>query len=455
MSRRRLVLLVLLGVLVLGLVGGVVAFRPVALTATGYAAKVTCSAVYVSGRDLDDAMGDLPDNPLVPLLRTSVDRSEGTLTASLLGRFRTTGYWTPGFGCTLADERPDFVPLDALPPLDPAVPWPEGDGPPEPVDGIDTDALEAAIATAFTEDDPEGRQRNTRAVVVVKDGQLIAERYGEGFDAATPVTGWSATKSVGSAIVGRLVHEGALTVDDTDLRPAWADDVRSTITVEHLLTMTDGLAFDETYDLNTDATFLLSRPQDAAAFAADKPLEAPPGTRWAYSSGTTNLLCDAAQQAADAGPEIGRDLLFEPLGMVSAVLEPDQTGTPICSSYLYATGRDWARFGQFYLQDGVWDGERLLPEDWVAASTTPVDLPTENPYGWQWWLNEGTDGSLRMPSVPADAFWASGHEGQQVVVIPSEDLVVVRLGFSGAFSGVEWGLEPMVAGIVAATQDAG
>jgi CubicO group peptidase (beta-lactamase class C family) len=196
---------------------------------------------------------------------------------------------------------------------------------------------------------------------------------------------------------------------------------------------------------------MLFTPRDTGAYAADKPLLHPPGTRWEYSSGTTNILCDVAHQASGLGPEMAHELVFAPLGMTSAVLEPDVSGGLVCSSHLYATARDWARFGQWYLQDGEWDGEQLLPDGWVEYSTTPVDLPTENPYGAQWWLNEGPDGDLRMPSVPTDAYWASGNEGQQVVVIPSEDLVVVRLGFSGSFSGIQWGLEPMLAGIIDAT----
>ena len=179
--------------------------------------------------------------------------------------------------------------------------------------------------------------------------------------------------------------------------------------------MTDGLAFEEVYDPGTDATRMLFRPGDAGGYAAQQPLEAEPGTRWAYSSGTTNILCDVAQDAADAGPER-------------------------------------ARFGQWFLQDGVWEGERLLPSGWVARSTTPVDLPTENPYGWQWWLNSGPDGERRMPSVPSDAYWASGNEGQQAVIVPCEGLGVVRLGLSGGSSGIAWGLEPMLRGVTEAAR---
>jgi CubicO group peptidase (beta-lactamase class C family) len=452
MSRGRKVLLGVVLLLAL-LIGGVVWYLgPIAPVATGYAAKTVCSGTFVAGRTVEDVQGDLPANPLVPLLRVRADESEGTVRATLVGLWPSTAYATPGAGCTLADERPALI--GAVATLDPGpsdAPWPAGEGPAELPDDVVADELEAAIELAFLEDDPEGRQRNTRAVVVVKDGQLIAERYGDGFDTDTPLLGWSMAKSVANAIVGRLVGAGQLALDDDQLLGGWADDERSQITLEHLLQMTDGLAFDEVYDPGTDATQMLFVPRDPGAFAAAKPLEAPPGTRWSYSSGTTNVLCDVAHRASGLGPELAHELVFAPLGMTSAVMEPDAAGDLVCSSFLYATARDWARFGQWYLQDGEWDGDQLLPEGWVAWSTTPVDLPTENPYGAQWWLNEGPDGGLRMAAVPADAFWASGNEGQQVVVVPSEDLVVVRLGFSGTFSGIEWGLEPMLVGIIEAT----
>jgi CubicO group peptidase (beta-lactamase class C family) len=450
-SRGRKLVLGIVVALLLAAIGVVVYLGPIAPIATGYAAKVTCSAVFVADRDLDDARGDLPPNPLVPFLRIDADRSAGTVRATLLGVAGSTAYFTPRLGCTLADARPAFFAPDPLPLPDPDQPWPRGDGPAQLPADVDADALDSAIATAFTEDDTDGRRRNTRAVVVVKDGQLIAERYGDGFDARTPLLGWSMGKSIANAMVGRLVADGTLALEDADLRPEWSGDERRAITLEQLLTMTDGLDFEEVYDPGTDATQMLFTVGSTADFAADKPLANPPGTRWNYSSGTTNILCAVAQEAAGAGPELVHELVFAPLGMASALLEPDASGGMVCSAFPYATARDYARFGQWFLQDGEWEGERLLPEGWVAASTTPVVLPSEQPYGAQWWLNAGADGQLRMPSVPADAYWASGNEGQQIVVVPSEDLVVVRLGFSGSFSGVDWGLEPLLSGVIGAT----
>jgi CubicO group peptidase (beta-lactamase class C family) len=452
-SRGRKVLLGVVVLLALVVGGAVWYLRPIAPIATGYAAKTVCSAHFLSGRPVADGQGDLPPNPLVPLLRTETDTSEGTVRASLLGAWGSTAYATPGLGCTLADERPAFTPLgDTTDAGDRAGPWPAGEDPAEVPDDVDAEALEAAVATAFTEDDPEGRARSTRAVVVVHRGQLIAERYADGFTADTPLLGWSMGKSIANAIVGRLVDAGQLDVEDRDLIAAWTDDARAAITLDQLLRMTSGLAFEEVYDPDTDATRMLFLPGDTGAYAASQPLVDEPGTRWSYSSGTTNILCDLAQEASGLGVDMARELVFAPLGMRSATIEPDASGGLVCSSFPYATARDWARFGQWFLQDGAWEGEQLLPDGWVEYSTTPVETAdADTPYGAQWWLNAGPDGQRRMASVPADAYWASGNEGQQVVVVPSEDLVVVRLGFSGSFTGVEWGLEPLLAGVIDAT----
>jgi CubicO group peptidase (beta-lactamase class C family) len=442
---RRRAVLVSLAVLPLVVVAGAGWYLgPIAPVATGYAAKTSCSGHFVSGRTVEDVQGDLPSNPLVPFLRTGTDESAGTVRTSLLGLWPSTAWHTPGLGCTLADGDPGFV---AAPRPTPADPFDAGAEPPA--------GVAAALDRAFAEDLPDGAEKNTRAVVVLQDGQLVAERYAEGFDAETPLLGWSMTKSVANAIVGRLVHEGRLDVGADHLRPEWEGDRRAGLTLEQLRPMASGLAFEEVYDPDTDATNMLFTPGDTGAYAAAKELVADPGTRWSYSSGTTNIICDVAAEAAGIdGVRLAPELVFEPLGMASAVLEPDASGGPVCSSFMYATARDWARFGQWFLQGGAWEGEQLLPEDWVTWSTTPVDLDTEAPYGAQWWLNEGPDGELRMPDAPADAFWASGNEGQQVVVLPSQDMVVVRLGLTQDVGGVDWGLEPLLADLVAATDRA-
>jgi CubicO group peptidase (beta-lactamase class C family) len=418
---RRILLVVVLVVAVL-VVAGYWWQRPMLLTGTGYAAHNACAVQLVAGRD--DPEADLPPNPLVPFLRTK-ELEGGGAESSLLGLLATQRAWyTPGFGCTLADERPDLGaateasaagnPLAAA-----ATPTPDP-------------AVEAAVARAFGDDLPADEQAalGTRAIVVLRDGELVAERYAEGFDAQTPQLGWSMTKSVTNLLLGRLVQAGTVAVTDEGLRPEWTDE-RADITVDELGEMSSGLAWDETYALGTPITQMLYGEPDMGAFVASQPAAHPAGTYQQYSSGSTTLLCSVLTARAGVAADLPRRELFAPLGLASAVMEPDAVGTPVCSSYMWATPRDWAAVGLFALQDGEWGGQRLLPPGWMQASTTAVDVPTEDDgYASGWWANRTADGSLVEPSLPADTYSARGHDGQRIVVVPSEDLVVVRLGFT-------------------------
>lgn len=452
--RRFVVAAVVLTALVV--VGGVVVIaRNVAPIATGYAAQIGCGVVLLQDRPVDAVVDDLPANPLRPLLRVS--ESDGVVEATLLGAFGTRAAPSGDGGCQqLGDDEP--VPTVEVAPMDP--PADDLVVPTSPATeaanaGLDVDRLEAAVTGAFADDPDPDTVLETRAVVVVHRGTVVAERYADGFDETTPLLGWSMTKSVADAMVGRLALAGV--VDTGEPVPGiWpADDPRARITWDELLSMTDGLEFAEVYDIGTDATTMLFTGIDTGEFAADKPLQHEPGTVWSYSSGTTNILCDAVVDVAGTDPALAaRELVFEPLAMTSATLGTDGDA-PVCSSFGYATARDWARFGLLYEQDGVWGGERLLPDGWVARTTTPLAVPMVEdgdvtPYGRQWWLNDDGDGGLRMPSVPADAFWASGNEGQAVVVVPSRDLVVVRLGFNQGVDGLAAWLEGLVDGAVAA-----
>lgn len=452
----RRVLLVL-GVLVVALAVGVGWYlAPIGPIATGYAAQIGCGVHLIADRPVEEVIPELPANPLVPLLRVEAP-GDGTFRADLVGLYDSVAVQTADGGCRLVDPA-DADALATITPQQVAAGADDLTVPSDPAiaagqAGFDTDALAATVAAAFDEDDDPDTEVGTRAVVVVHDGTVVAEQYAAGFDAETPLLGWSMGKSIANAIAGTLVGDGLVDLEDDSLWPGWdVDDPRNDITLDHLLTMTDALAFEEVYDPGTDATRMLFRPGDTAADAADQALVGTPGEVWSYSSGTTNLLCDVLARADGDDPStLAARRVFAPLSMTSAVLGTDTSGDPVCSSYGYATARDWARFGQLYLQDGVWSGQRLLPEGWVAYTSTPVDLPTENPYGAQWWLNTDADGEVRMPSVPEDAFWASGNEGQQVVVLPSDDLVVVRLGLTRGYDGVSWGLEDLLRGVLDAT----
>ena len=288
---------------------------------------------------------------------------------------------------------------------------------------------------AFAED-PGAPQKRTRAVIVARAGALVAERYAPGFSRDTPLPGWSMAKSVSATLAGVLAAEGKLALERPLRLAAWRapGDPRAAITLAQLLRMSSGLAFDETYENPlSDVVYMLSATGDAAGFAAAKPLAHPPGTRFAYASGTTNVLMQAMREAlADdrAYLALPRRALFDRIGMTSALIEADATGTLVGSSLMFATARDWARFGLLALRDGTWNGRRILPAGWMRFMTTPAPAAPEGEYAAHWWLklrsNRGA--GARAPLLPPDAFHAAGHGGQYVTVVPSRDVVIVRLG---------------------------
>ena len=415
--------IVLGSVLVLALVAATGVYwwqRPMLLTGTGYAAHNACAITHVAGRDNPEA--DLPDNPLVPVLSSSI--TEAGAEATVLGVFaKQTAWFAPGFGCTVSGQAPtlpDPTPVSADANPYAAVPAPTASA-----------EVQAALDHAFGADlDEAGRTAlGTRGIVVLEDGDLVAEQYAAGFDADTPQLGWSMTKSLTNLLVGRLVARGEVSLDDDHLRPEWTDG-RASITIRNLLQMTSGISWDETYSLGTPITRMLYLEPDMGGYVASLPLAHEPGTHLQYSSGSTTLLCSILAPSR-GGADWPRAELFAPLGLSSMTLEPDGAGTPVCSSYAWATPRDWAAVGQFALADGVWNGERLLPEGWIAESVKAVDVDSEEDgYASGWWANQRPDGTLRRPEVPADTYWAIGHDGQWIVVVPSEQLVIARLGFT-------------------------
>jgi len=269
---------------------------------------------------------------------------------------------------------------------------------------------------------------------------VIAERYAPGFSERTPLPGWSMTKSVTGVLIGVLVRAGKLSPEQKGLLPQWSapGDARGEITLDQLLRMTSGLRFSENYgDPDADVAQMLFVRADGAAFAIDKPLEFPPGAHWRYSSGTSNILSRVVRLAVGGSTkdylEFPRRALFGRVGMESAVIETDAAGNFIGSSYMYASARDWARFGQLLLQDGVWDGERILPAGWVGYMARLTPQSTRQDFGAHLWLKippPFDDPTKTLPPLPADVFHAVGYEGQFVSVIPSRRLVVVRLGLS-------------------------
>lgn len=403
-----------------------------------YKAKVLCSALFVSGLDLDVERADEVAAEAyfaLRLFRARVDPEHRRVRVSFLGWGERTAVLRPGYGSTLETGPVAIFPTPpprATPPRADA-PWPQGEAaavaPPA--------AVARVLAQAFLEHEPR-RRRRTRAIVVVQNGRLLAEAYAPGFTPATPLCGWSMTKSAFAVLLGSLAADGRISTSSRGLLAEWRahGDRRADISLEDLLRMRSGLRFSEVYsDMSSDVNRMLFIEPDAGAFAAAQPLDAAPGERWQYASGTSNILSLIARRSlGERGyPDWPRRALFEPLGMSSAVLEADASGTFTASSYLFATARDWARLGLLMTQDGVWDGRRLLPEGWVRFLTTPTPQSPQGRYGAHWWLKLSKElggQTAAAARLPPDAFHALGHEGQCLTVIPSRGLVVVRLGLS-------------------------
>lgn len=317
--------------------------------------------------------------------------------------------------------------LPPLPAQPPETPWPTRAWPTGEARVRDAARLEALLAQAF-DAAPDGPLGKTYALLAIQGGRLTYERYGFGATPETTQPSWSMAKSMTQALVGLLVRGGRLDIQAPANVPEWtgADDPRAAITVDQLLRMSSGLAFVEDYVPGSvsDVLEMLygSGKADTAAYAANRPLAHPPGSFWSYASGTSNIVARLAAQA-QGGDFAGymRSRLFEPLGMASATPKFDAAGTFIGSSYCFCTPRDFARFGLLYLRDGIWDGERLLPEGWVDYARTPTfqqEGVTDGPYGAHWWLGIGGPGS----------FSANGYAGQFIIVCPDRDLIVVRNG---------------------------
>ena len=421
---------------------------------SGYSAKIVCSNVFIAGRDAKEVLAvdvQAPGHPLLRLMKVSVDKERGLVSAGLLWVFgRSVAVERDGVGCasvpdgdtgkarqtSLRAAQPAATQSDAL--------WPDGER---------VDASQNPEAAKIV-DDAAMAGIGMRAVVVVKNGRVVAERYGEGFSAKTPLLGWSMTKTVNAVIVGTLVKDGKMAVDNKDLFAPWKADGRAAISLADMMAMSSGLEFNEDYGDVADVTRMLYLEPDMAGFAAAKPLTGEVGKAFSYSSGTAVMLSRLWQDAiGDKAKALTwpRTALFEPLGMHSAVLETDEQGTFVGSSYLYATAHDWARFGQFLLQGGVWNGNQVLPAGFVDWMRQPA--PASKVYGkGQLWIegpgDEGNPGAGAAAGLPKDTYWMEGHDGQTVAIIPSEQLVVVRLGLTPA----KFGYRPqtMVAALVKA-----
>ena len=452
----------------LGMLGFVLYFLNGALPiGTGYSAKYICSQVFLADRNPNLVFEKevKPTHLLFWPVTRKVDYENKTVTAKAFGFWKPmTAVYREGCGCTLAvDTTREELLTQAKDIVLPEFhrsedPWPMGTG----VDlenlpkSVDREKINKAIAQAFTEPGPD-TMRNTQAIVVVFGNRIIGEHYAPGFTKDTPLLGWSMAKSVTNALVGILVKDQILDIHAKALVDDWKNGPRNEITLDMMLRMSSGLEFEEVYGPFKDATNMLYASRSMADFAAAKPLKYVPDTHWSYASGTTNMIARIVKDKVGGSladfNTFSRKRLFDKIRAYSAVIEPDASGSFVGSSYMFATARDWARFGLFLKNEGVWDGEKLLPDDWVTYSTRPTPHAPMGKYGAQFWLNAGDKDNpknRKFPSLPRDLYYCGGFNGQIVAVIPSRDVVVVRLGVTHDDS---WDHETFIGRILDAIQN--
>jgi len=415
------------------LLPGCSSLPPAAAVPTAMAAHEVCSAMFVSRIDGKRAFADTvaPQLGLAgPLIHVQADPTRKAVTASLAGLYARRAVYREPYGCVVGMEAPSPVLRSAQPPnLTPGT---------APVRAGDAQ-LAAALDMAFAEPS-NGSRRRTYAAVIVYDGRIVAERYAPGVDVDTPLHGWSMSKSVTNALLGVLVRQGRLDMSAPAPVPEWrgAADPRHPITPDDLLRMRSGLDVGQSLMPRWNAPFdpanrIMFASADMGAAAASRPLKSPVGAAWTYSDGNTAILGRIIRQAAGGGDpaatqDFARQELFDRLGMGAVTVETDATGSPIGATQVYATARDWARFGQLYLDDGVVGEQRVLPPGWVRYSTTLT--PGSEPYGYGagFWLTSRSNNH----GLPAGSFLARGARGQYVIIVPSARLVVVKLGDADA-----------------------
>ncbi|WP_116106879.1 serine hydrolase domain-containing protein [Lewinella sp. IMCC34191] len=413
-SKRWLVGLTLVAVL---LFSAFLWVKPLLHIGGGYAAKHACSCHFLQGRTLEDISEN--DLNFSVLGQFSLGVQDRTVESSLFGLVTRRAAFLGERGCVLIND--DAMPLPTVVENTPVFPDP-AELSTELLPDYD-DALDYGMR-----DVPGG---GARGMVILENGRLVAERYREGFDATTPLLGWSMTKTLTGMAIGVYLESHASnglspteTVERTNqLFPGiWTDD-RSRVALTDLMHMNSGIEWNEGYGSITDATVMLHEKADFAEFAQRHRLTQAPGTVWNYSSGTTNMLMDFLREELGGNDRLYAflDSLYGPIAP-SLVIEPDQSGRPVGSSYGWATTRDWARLGQFMLQNGVWQGDTLLPPGWIDYMREPA-AGSEDLYGAQLWLP-----GPETPSLPEDAFMMRGFQDQRVFIIPSRNLVIARLG---------------------------
>jgi CubicO group peptidase (beta-lactamase class C family) len=404
------------------------------------AAKVLCSAVFVSGRDEEEALRNTSGFFFLGAKRDSitsvkVDRQKRLVRLTLAGRIARSAKYYGDQGCVILQPGMDtvhFAPVKVTTVLPDAAatPWPMGDVlSSAPLPEIDTARLRQAVDAGFAT--PGGL---TAAFLVVHKGHIVAERYANGAHRDMQLESWSMGKSITGTLVGLLVKDGAFRLEDPAPVPEWrktAGDARASIRVMDLMRMSSGLRFSRGSPEDApgyfDHNLIYTGAIDAFQFALTRPLQFAPNTFGRYRNADPltlgMLIRDAVRKRGDEYLTWPQRALFDRIGIRKQVLETDPYGNFLLTGYDYGTARNWARLGLLYLNDGVWMGERILPEGFVKFVSTPAPAWKEPVYGGMVWVNGDSAWAL-----PRDAYAFRGAGEQDVFIVPSHDLVIVRMG---------------------------
>ncbi|PXY45050.1 serine hydrolase domain-containing protein [Flavobacterium hydrophilum] len=411
---------------------------------SGFSAKSIASGHFLDNRSKELIEKTDNDINLIDLATNTIDDAGKFATSNVYGLKERKAIYREGLGATLINDdfdvsKPYLLPKRAK---SKTLPFPYGNI--EPKDtvftNIDYSKLKKAIDNAF--DKSGGKLKRTRAIVVLYKNRLIAEKYDTGFTKDSRILGWSMTKSITSSAFGVLAKQGKIDIFKPAPVAEWQNDERKNITINDLLHMNSGLEWEENYNTICDATKMLFQAEDMGKVQLDKPAQFKPNTHWNYSSGTTNLLSLILKRQFKTQQEyldFWYSAVIDKIGMNSMITEQDMSGTFVGSSYAWATARDWSKFGLLYLNKGNWNGEQILDESWVKYTATPTNT-SEGKYGAQFWLNAGG----KFPDAPRDMFYCNGYQGQMVAIIPSKDMVIVRMGlkedpafdFNGFLKGI-------------------
>ncbi len=412
---------------------------------SGFSSKSMASGHFIDNRSQEIIEKGDNDIEMITLAKNKIDENGKFATASVYGLKERKAIYREGLGATLINDDFDISKPYEVPKRTKLVnnlPFPYGNK--EPKDtvfaNVDYAKLNAAVAKAF---DANGKkEKRTRSVLVIYKDKIIAEKYDTGFNKESKILGWSMTKSITATLFGILQKQGKIEVLKPAPIPEWANDERSKITINDLLHMNSGLEWEEDYTKICDATKMLFQAEDMSQEQLKKPAQFKPNSHWNYSSGTTNLLSGILRRQFKTHQEyldFWYSALIDKIGMSSMLVETDMAGNYVGSSYGWATTRDWSKFGLLYLHKGNWNGDQLFDENWAKYVATPTD-GSKGDYGAHFWLNAGGHYS----NAPRDMYSANGFQGQKVFIIPSQDLVIVRMGltedakfdFDGLLSGV-------------------